>query len=296
MKSQHVWKKKLGNSLVSSFSDGETRVELGENIRGKDVYIIQSTSFPANHHIMEAAILADACKRASAAGVTLVAPYFGYARQERKNTPRSPISAKVVAEILETAGVNRLLTMELHNSAIQGFFRIPVDHLFMSPVFSRCVEFSSSQMVIVSPDAGGVERAREMAKHYKCSLAIIDKRREKPNDVSLMNVIGEIAGKHCLLVDDIVDTAGSLVKATAALEEKGAQSVSAAVAHGVLSGDALKKINTSSLKQLFITDTIDLNEKAKECRKLEVTSVASLFAEAIRRIHYKESISFLCRP
>lgn len=213
-----------GKASVSSFSDGETRVEIQSNVRGRDVFIIQPTCAPANHHIMEALILADACRRSSAQRITLVAPYFGYGRQERKSAPRTPITAKLVADLFETAGFNRVLTLELHTSAIQGFFNIPVDHLFAKPVFAEYLSSRSdimTNLVIVSPDAGGVERARALAKVFNCGLAIVDKRREKPNESTVMNVIGDVAGRNCLIVDDICDTAGSLAKAADTLTLRG---------------------------------------------------------------------------
>ena len=218
----------LGRAVVDQFSDGETRVEIGTNVRGRDVFIVQPTSSPANHHIMEAVIMADACRRASAQRVTLVTPYFGYARQERKSAPRTPISAKLIADLIEASGFNRLLTLELHTSAIQGFFNIPVDHLYAKPVFSNYFAQGLDDVVVVSPDAGGVERARAMAKHFNCGLAIVDKRRDRPNESSVMHIIGDVKGKNCLMIDDIVDTAGSITKAADALLSEGATSVRAA--------------------------------------------------------------------
>ncbi|MBC60912.1 MAG: phosphoribosylpyrophosphate synthetase [Zetaproteobacteria bacterium] len=284
----------LCKSLVTSFSDGETRVEIQQNVRGKDVYVIQSTSFPANHNVMEALIIVDACRRASAKDITLVAPYFGYARQERKSSPRTPITAKLVAELLEASGIDRLLTLELHNSAIQGFFNKPVDHLFSKQVFLQHFKRENyKDLIVISPDAGGVERSRAMAKVLGCGLAIIDKRRDKPNDSRVMHIVGDVLGKECLVVDDIVDTGGSLVKATDCLLNHGAKSVSAAISHAVLSGDAVNLIKHSNLKTLLVTDTIQLTEKAKECEKIVQISVAPLLAEAIKRVHDRDSISSL---
>lgn len=284
----------VGDALVGSFSDGETRVELKENVRGAEVFIVQPTCAPANQHFMEALIMVDACRRASAKQIALVMPYFGYARQERKSAPRTPITAKLAAELIEASGVDRVLTFELHNSAIQGFFKIPVDHLFVKPVFAKYFSsFDLSDTVVVSPDAGGVERARAMAKQFNCGLAIIDKRRDRPNESAVMNIIGEVENKNCLIVDDIVDTGGSLVKATAALLNRGAKTVSAAITHPVLSGPAIQLIKESKLTQLVVTDSIPLSAEAEKCSKIKQISVAELLAEAINRIHCQDSISSL---
>jgi len=282
----------LGKATVSQFSDGETRVELESNVRGRDVFIVQSTCAPTNHHIMEAVIMADACRRSSANRITLVVPYFGYARQERKSAPRTPITAKLVADLIEASGVNRLLCLELHTSAIQGFFNIPVDHLFAKPIFAPYFT-DVDNLIVVSPDAGGVERARAMAKHFGCGLAIVDKRRDRPNEISVMNLIGDVTGKRCLLVDDICDTGGSLAKAAVALMECGALSVSAAVSHPVLSGPAIERINSSVLTELVCTDSIPLPAAAAECKKIVQLSISELLAKAIRRIHNADSISSL---
>jgi len=282
----------LGEALVGQFSDGETRVELNSNVRGRDVFIIQSTSCPTNHHLMEALIMADACHRASAARVTFVAPYFGYARQERKSAPRTPISAKLVADLIQAAHFNRMLTVELHTSAIQGFFNIPVDHLYAKPVFASHFQ-RGENLVVVSPDAGGVERARAMAKHFNCGLAIVDKRRDKPNESAVMNVIGDVRGKNCLVIDDIVDTAGSLTKAADALIEVGALSVRAAISHAVLSGNALENLRNSKIEELVVTDSIMLSPEAQACSKITQLSLAELLGKAIRRIHNDDSISAL---
>ena len=282
----------LGDALVGQFSDGETRVELGCNVRGRDVYIIQSTCSPANHHIMEAVIIADAARRASAQRVTLVMPYFGYARQERKSAPRTPITAKLVADLIQASGVDRVVTLELHTGAIQGFFNIPVDHLFAKPIFSEY--FSNREnLIMVSPDAGGVERARALAKHFNCGLAIIDKRRDRPNESNVMNLIGEVKGKNCILVDDICDTAGSLSKAAQALMDQGALSVRAAVSHPVLSGPAVERIQNSVLTEFVCTDSIPLSAEAIKCNKIVQLSIAELFGKALRRIHNSDSISSL---
>jgi ribose-phosphate pyrophosphokinase len=282
----------LGAALVGQFADGETRVELGCNVRGRDVYILQSSSYPANHYIMEAVIMADAARRASAGRVTLVMPYFGYARQERKSAPRTPITAKLVADLIEASGINRVVTLELHTSAIQGFFNIPVDHLFAKPIFASYFR-NLGDMIVISPDAGGVERARAMAKHFNCGLAIIDKRRDRPNESNIMHLIGEVKGKHCLIVDDIVDTGGSLTKAAAALMEQGAASVRAAISHPVLSTPSIERIQNSVLKEVIVTDSIQLSDEAKKCNKIVQLSVAELLGKAIRRIHNSDSISSL---
>lgn len=283
----------LSKALVSQFSDGETRVEIQSNVRGADVFIVQSTCAPANHHVMEAVIMADACRRASAQRITLVTPYFGYARQERKSTPRTPITAKLVSDIITASGVDRVLALELHTSAIQGFFNIPVDHLFAKPVFGEYFDKKLTDVLVVSPDAGGVERARAMAKLFNCGLAIVDKRRDQPNTSEVMNVIGDVAGKNCLIIDDIVDTGGSLTKAAQALMESGASSVRAAISHPVLSGGAVEKIENSVLTELVVTDSIPLSKEAQACRKIVRLSVAELLGKAIRRIHNAESVSAL---
>lgn len=283
----------LGKATVSQFKDGETRVEIINNVRGRDVYIVQSTSRPVNHHIMEALIMADACRRASAQRITLVCPYFGYARQERKSSPRTPITAKLVADLFTTAGFDRLLTFELHTSAIQGFFNIPVDHLFAKPVWADYFRTPAEDLIVVSPDAGGVERARAIAKHFNCGLAIIDKRRERPNESSVMNIIGDVAGKAALIIDDMCDTGGSLTKAAQALHDAGAKSISAAISHAVLSDKAVELINNSALKELVVTDSIILSEEAARSPKIIQLSIAELLGKAIRRIHNSESVSSL---
>ncbi len=283
---------KLGNAIVDRFSDGETRVELNENIRGRDVFIIQSTSAPANENLMESLIMVDACRRASAKRITMVCPYFGYARQERKSAPRTPISAKLVADLFTVAGIDRMLVLELHTSAIQGFFNIPVDHLFAKPIFGPYFQ-PSENFLVVSPDAGGTERARAMAKYYNCGLAIVDKRRDRPNESAVMHIIGDVEGKDCLIIDDICDTAGSLCKAADALMSKGANSVSAAITHAVLSGPAIQRISESCIKELVVTDSIPLTSEAQMCEKIKQLSLSELLAKAIRRIHNAGSISSL---
>ncbi len=282
----------LGLAIVGQFSDGETRVELESNVRGSDVFIVQSMCAPVNHHFMESFIMADACRRASAQRITLVVPYFGYARQERKSAPRTPITAKLVADMIQSAGIDRVLTMELHTGAIQGFFNIPVDHLFAKPIFAQ--HFGQQEnRIVVSPDAGGVERARAMAKHFECGLAIIDKRRDRPNESNIMNLIGDVKGLDCLIVDDICDTAGSLTKAADSLLENGAKSVSAAISHAVLSGPAVERIAASQLQSLVVTDSIPLSLAAKKCPKIICLGLSDLFSKAIRRIHHSDSISSL---
>ena len=282
----------LGAATVGQFADGESRIELGCNVRGRDVFIIQSTSAPANHNIMEAVIMADAARRASAKTVNLVMPYFGYARQERKSAPRTPITAKLVADLITAAGVSRLITLELHTGAIQGFFNIPVDHLFAKPIFSSYFK-KTETMLMVSPDAGGVERARALAKMYGCGLAIIDKRRDRPNESTVMNLVGDVKGKDCILVDDICDTAGSLSKAAKALMEEGASSVRACVSHAVLSGPAIETITNSVLTEFVCTDSILLSPEATKCSKIVQLSIAELIGKALRRIHNADSISSL---
>ena len=284
----------LGKANVKKFSDGEIQLEIEENVRGMDVFIVQSTCTPVNVSLMELLIMMDAIKRASAERITAVIPYYGYARQDRKVAPRVPITAKLVADLITTAGANRMLTIDLHAGQIQGFFNIPVDHLYAAPVM---VEFIKSKfadnLVIVSPDAGGVERARAFAKRLGASLAIIDKRRTKPNESNVMNIIGEIKGKTSLLLDDMVDTAGTLTQAANALHNEGAAKVVACCTHPVLSGTAIEKISKSGLQQMVVTDTIPLGEDAKSCKKINILSVASLLGEAIKRIHNNDSVSSL---
>jgi ribose-phosphate pyrophosphokinase len=284
----------VGKATVSNFSDGEIMVQINENVRGSDVFVIQSTCMPVNENIMELLLMTDALRRASAARITAVMPYYGYARQDRKAAPRVPISARLVADILEAVGISRVLTIDLHAGQIQGFFEIPVDHLYASPVLVDYVKKEYlNNLVIVSPDAGGVERARAFAKRLNASLAIIDKRREKANVSEVMNVIGEVEGKSALLFDDMIDTAGTITHAAAALKEKGAKKVIAACSHAVLSGPALDRINESALEEVIVTNTIPMDEKQQRCNKLTVLSVASLLGEAIKRIHEETSVSSL---
>ncbi|MBP2676347.1 MAG: phosphoribosylpyrophosphate synthetase [Deltaproteobacteria bacterium] len=283
----------LGSAVVKRFSDGEINVEIRDNVRGVDVFIIQPTSPPVNDHLMELLVLMDALKRASAKRVTAVLPYYGYARQDRKVLPRAPITAKLVADLLTAAGVSRVLTMDLHAGQIQGFFNIPVDHLYSSPVMLEYIRANYlNDVVVVSPDAGGVERARAMAKRLNASLAIIDKRREGPNVSAVMNIIGEVEGKTAVMLDDMVDTAGTLVQSADALRAKGARNIYACATHGVLSGPAIERLENSQIEELVVTNTVPLGEKAL-CRKIRVLSVAPLLGEAIKRIHFQDSVSSL---
>lgn len=285
----------LSKMSVSRFSDGEVWVEIKENVRGVDAYVIQPTCAPANDNLMELLIIADALKRASAGSITAVIPYYGYARQDRKVAPRTPITSKLCADLIVSAGVERVLTVDLHAGQIQGFFNIPVDNLFAMPVMLNDYlrkNFDSST-VFVSPDAGGVERARAFSKRMNASLAIVDKRRERANVSEVMHVIGEVEGKTCVLVDDIIDTAGTLTNAAAALKKYGATRVVACCTHAVLSGPAIQRITDSVLDELVVTNTIPLSAAAKECTKIKSLSVASLLAEAIKRIHHSDSVSSL---
>lgn len=286
----------LGDAKVRTFSDGEVMVELGENVRGRDVYLIQSTSAPANNHLMEMLVMVDALKRASAARINAVVPYFGYARQDRKVAPRAPITAKLVADLMSVAGIDRLLTIDLHAGQIQGFFDIPVDHLYAAPVMLdeiRKFVPNTEDLVVVSPDAGGTERARAFAKRLNAGLAIIDKRRSGPNVSEVMHIIGEVKGKVCVIIDDMIDTAGTLCTAAKALQSEGATDVFACATHGVLSGPALERIDASSLQKVIVTNTIPAQEKIDQCNKLHGLTVSHLLAEAIRRIHNDESVSSL---
>lgn len=285
--------KKLGGIMVSRFSEGEIRVKIDDNVRGKDVFVVQPTCPPPNENLMELLIIMDALKRASAGRITAVVPYYGYARQDRKDQPRVPISAKLVANLLTVAGAHRILTMDLHAGQIQGFFDIPLDHLFAVNVF---VDHINSKLrlenyVVVSPDVGGIKTARAYAKRLGVGLAIVDKRRISPEKAEAMNILGEVQGKNAILVDDLIATGGSLIEAANALRKAGVKKIYAAVVHGVLSGDAVKKIEDSILEQLIITNTIPHNKK--ESPKIKVLSVAPLLAEAIKRIHREESISCL---
>lgn len=284
----------LVEATIANFSDGEINVRINENVRGCDVFVIQSTCTPVNNNIMELLLLADALKRASAARITAVMPYYGYARQDRKAAPRVPISARLVADLLEVAGIDRLLTIDLHAGQIQGFFDIPVDHLYAAPVIVDYVKKEYlNDLVIVSPDAGGVERARAFAKRLHASLAIIDKRREKANVSQVMHVIGDVEGKNAILLDDMIDTAGTITQAAGAIKENGAKKVVAACAHAVLSGPALERINESALEEVIVTNTIPMDNNLEKCKKLTVLSVASLLGDAISRIHEETSVSSL---
>jgi ribose-phosphate pyrophosphokinase len=287
---------RLASAEVGRFSDGEIEVEVIENVRGGDVFVIQSTCPPTNDHVMELLLILDALKRASAGRITAVVPYYGYARQDRKVSPRVPISAKLVADLITTAGATRVLTMDLHAGQIQGFFNIPVDNVYATPVlllYIRDAVVDGEPVTVVSPDAGGVERARAFAKHLKANLAIIDKRRVAANQVAEMHIIGEVTGRVAVIIDDIVDTAGTIVAAADALRVAGAQEVFACCTHPVLSGPAIERLNTSNLKKLIVTDTVPLHPQAQQSPKIAVLSVAHLIGEAIRRIHNEESISSL---
>ena len=283
----------LGDAAVGRFSDGEVSVEIHENVRGHDVFLLQPTCAPTNDHLMELVIMADAMRRASARRITAVIPYYGYARQDRKVAPRVPISAKVVAEMLMAVGVRRVLCMDLHAGQIQGFFNIPVDHLYAAPVLIDHIRENFDDFIMISPDAGGVERTRAFAKRLNCGLAIIDKRRDRPNHSEAMHVIGDVKGKIAILMDDMVDTAGTLCHGADTLLENGAKEVHACCSHGVLSGPAVDRLNSSEIKSLVVTNTIPLRENARECGKIKVLSVSSLLAEAIRRIHNEDSVSSL---
>ena len=287
----------LGSAKVKRFSDGEVMVEIGENVRGRDVYLIQSTCAPTNDNLMELLIMMDALKRASADTITVVIPYYGYARQDRKAAPRTPITSKLVADLITTAGADRVVTIDLHAGQIQGFFNIPVDNLYAAPVILEHLRqrFAGEmdKLVMVSPDAGGTERARAFAKRLGCTLAVIDKRRSAPNVAEVMHLIGDVKDKVAIILDDMIDTAGTLTHAAAALKEHGARNIYAAATHGVLSGPAIERINNSYIEKVVITDTIPLGEKALQTDKVRVLSVAELLAEAIRRINDDESVSSL---
>jgi ribose-phosphate pyrophosphokinase len=284
----------LGKAEVSTFSDGEVCVEIRENVRGMDTFVLQSSSAPANTHLMELLIMIDALRRSSARRITAVIPYYGYARQDRKVSPRAPITAKLVADLISVAGADRVLCIDLHAGQIQGFFNIPVDNIYATPVLLQTIRARfDGDPTVISPDAGGVERARAYAKRLEASLAIIDKRREAANVAQVMNIVGDVAGRTCVIVDDIVDTAGTLTEAARALQDAGARAVYAAITHPVLSGPAIKRIQESPLAELVITDTIPLRSDARDCEKLRVVSVAALLGEAIRRINNEESVSSL---
>ena len=285
----------LGKSVVKRFSDEEIFVELQENVRGEDIFIVQSTSYPANDHLMELLIMIDAMRRSSARRITAVLPYFGYARQDRKSAPRTPISAKLVANIITTAGADRVLTLDLHAGQIQGFFDIPTDNLFAVPVFGRDIKqhYDTENVIVVSPDVGGVVRARALAKRLETPLAIVDKRRDKPGESEVMNVIGDVSNKDCILVDDIIDSGGTLCNAADALLAQGATSVTAYITHGVLSSGAVSRITNSRLKELVITDSIQATTAVVAASNIRVVTISNLIGEAIRRTALEKSVSSL---
>ncbi len=284
-----------GKAEIKRFSDGEVFVEISESVRGSHVFVIQSTCPPVNEHIMELLIITDALKRASARAITAVIPYYGYARQDRKVQPRAPISAKLVADIIVKAGVNRVITVDLHAGQIQGFFDVPVDHLYATPVFINYLrkKFNKNELVVVSPDAGGLERAGEYAKRLDAKLAVTYKRRTAPNEAKITHVIGEVKGKRVIIVDDMVDTAGTAIQAAQALARDGAKQITLCCTHGVLSGNAIQKIENSVLEEVLITDTIPHRQETKKCKKIKVLSISELLGEAIRRIAAGDSISTL---
>ena len=285
----------LSNCDVKRFADNEIFVEMQENVRGEDVFVIQSTSYPANDNLMELLIIIDTLRRASAKRITAVVPYFGYARQDRKPGPRTPITSKLVANMIDKAGANRVLTMDLHAGQIQGFFDIPTDNLFAAPVLVENIKskLTSNTPIIVSPDVGGVVRARIIAKRIGADLAIVDKRRERAGESEVMNIIGDVKGKECFMIDDIVDSAGTLCNASDALIKEGATKVYSYVTHGVLSGKAVERVNNSSLTKLLITDTIEASDTVKKSDKIGVISISSLLGEAIKRISDEKSVSSL---
>ena len=287
---------KMGEALVSTFSDGEIFIEIRENVRGVNCFVVQPTCAPVNQNLMELLVMVDALKRASAGSIVAIIPYFGYARQDRKVKPRTPISAKLVADLITAAGVDRVVSVDLHAGQIQGFFDIPVDHLYAMPVFIdylRAQGLHGDNAVVVSPDAGGVERARGFAKRLESTMAIIDKRRPAPNISEVMNVIGDVRGKHAVIIDDLIDTAGTVTAAAKVVLDQGAKSVIACASHGVLSGPAIERITASVISEVIITDTIPLSPAAKTCGKIKTLSVARLLGEAIKRIHHGDSISNL---
>ena len=288
-------KTKLVNSSIRKFSDGEVYVEINENIRGNSIFIVQSISSPANDNLMELLLCIDALKRSSAKNITAVIPYFGYARQDRKVVPRTSISAKLVSNLITKAGADRVVTVDLHAGQIQGFFDIPVDNLFATPIFARHArkKIKSKKIVCVAPDVGGTERARALGKLLGVGLAIVDKRRPKPGQSKVMNVIGDVKDQTCIIVDDIIDSGGTIINAAKALKERGAKEVYVYITHGVLSGEAVKKIKNSPIKNLVITDTIDNAQKIKSVKNIEVLPISSLMGEAIKRISNSTSVSDL---
>tara|TARA_B100001093_G_scaffold508889_1_gene571944 strand:+ start:3415 stop:4347 length:933 start_codon:yes stop_codon:yes gene_type:complete len=288
-------KSKLVNSSIKNFADGEIYVEINENIRGNSIFIIQSISSPANNNLMELLLCIDALKRSSAKNITAVIPYFGYARQDRKVVPRTSISAKLVSNLITKAGADRIVTVDLHAGQIQGFFDIPVDNLFSTPIFARHVKkkVKTKNIICVAPDVGGTERARSLGKLLNVGLAIVDKRRPKPGQSQVMNVIGDVKGKNCIIVDDIIDSGGTIVNAAKALKNRGAKDVYVYITHGVLSGDAVKKIKESVIKNLVITDTINNSDKVKGVKNIELLPISGLMGEAIKRISNSTSVSDL---
>ena len=288
-------KSKLVNSSIRKFADGEIYVELNENIRGNSIFIIQSISSPANDNLMELLLCIDALKRSSAKNITAVIPYFGYARQDRKVVPRTSISAKLVSNLITNAGADRVVTLDLHSGQIQGFFDIPVDNLFATPIFARHIKkkVKTNNLICVAPDVGGTPRARALGKMLNVGLAIVDKRRQAPGRSEVMNVIGNVNNKTCIIVDDIIDSGGTIVNAAKILKKKGAKEVHVYVSHGVLSGDAVEKIKKSEIKNLVITDTIDNSEKVKKAKNIEILSISNLVGEAIKRISNSTSVSDL---
>lgn len=284
---------RLTPTMCETFSDGEIRIEIGDNVRGDDVFVIQPTCAPVNFNLIQLCLMLDALKRASAGRVTAVVPYYGYSRQDRKVSPRAPISAKMVADFLAAAGMHRLVTVDLHAGQIQGFFNLPVDNLFAQPVILDHIRQSANNVVIVSPDAGGVERARSYAKRLGAGLAIVDKRRDRPNQATAMHVIGDVEEKTAIVIDDMIDTAGTMVAAGRVLLENGAREVMAATTHPVLSGPAIERLTNSDFSQVIITDTIPVGEKILGCSKFKVLSVAGLLAKAIHNIHTESSVSVL---
>jgi len=284
----------LGNTEIKSFSDGEVFVEVKESVRGMEVYVIQSTCTPVNKNLMELLVMMDALKRASAHAITAVIPYYGYARQDRKVAPRTPITAKLIADLITTAGATRVLCMDLHAGQIQGFFNVPVDNLYATPVLLDYIQKNyRDNTVIVSPDAGGVERARAFAKRLQTNFAIIDKRRPAPNIAEIMNIIGDVAGKICIIMDDMIDTAGTITQAADALMKQGAKEVYACCTHPVLSGPAIERLKKAPIKEVIVTNTIPLSDEARGLKKIKSLTVAPLLGEAIKRIHYGESVSSL---
>ena len=288
-------KSKLVNSSIRKFSDGEIYIEINENIRGNAIFIVQSSSAPANDNLMELLLCIDALKRSSAKNITAVIPYFGYARQDRKVVPRTSISAKLVSNLITKAGADRIVTVDLHAGQIQGFFDIPVDNLFATPIFARHIKknLKTKNLVCVAPDVGGTERARALGKMLDVGLAIVDKRRPAPGKSQVMNIVGNVKGKTCIIVDDIIDSGGTIVNAAKALVERGAREVHVYVTHGVLSGSAIEKIKNSKIKKLILTDTIDNEQKVKKASNIQVLTISNLMAEAIKRISNSTSVSDL---